>query len=145
MSQQFVNAVPLDVVKSPALAVLVNFGLVAGRKPTRAELEELAHAVREVVPILTVVDEQRFEVGEEIEVLLEEVRIEVPESAVAMTGSDPLSLRTRIVEIADRWVSRCATDAGEPATLAERIAREAVVGDDGAPINGTVAEAPPTS
>ena len=41
-------------VTQPAVAVLANFGLVAGRKPTRKELEELAHALREVVPAMTI-------------------------------------------------------------------------------------------
>ena len=128
MSQEFAYALPLDAVRQPALAVLVNFGVVAGRKPTRRELEELAGMLRELVPALTIVDEQRFEVGETTDVLLEEVRIEVPEAAVAMTGADPLHLRAQIVEIAGAWVSGCSEAAGEPATLAERIARQAVVG-----------------
>lgn len=127
MSQQFAYAVPLDTVRQPAFAVLANFGLVAGRKPTRKELEELAHALREVVPVMTIVDEHRYEVGEDLEVLLEEVRIEVPDSVLSTTGADLLEVRTRVVEIAEAWVSRCAEDPGEHETLAERIARQAVV------------------
>ena len=133
MSQQFAYAVPLDVVKPPALAVLVNFGVVAGRKPTRPELEELARGLREAVRAVTIVDEQRLEVGEELDVLLEQVRIEVGDAALAVAGTDPLELRARLIAIAEEWVSRCADHTGDNETLAERIARQAVVDQGGEP------------
>jgi hypothetical protein len=130
VAEYFAEAVPLDVLKQPALAVLVNFGRVTGREPTRRELEQLAQVVRDLVPVFSIVDEQRFEVGEEIEVLLTEVRIEVSDTGLALTEADPPTLRSAIVAAARDWVSRCADDAGEPSTLAERLAGEAVVGEN---------------
>jgi hypothetical protein len=127
VAEQFAQAVPLDVLRLPALAVLVNFGLVTGRDPTRRELEELGHALHAFLPQVAIVDEQRYEIGEQLEILLREVRIEVAEAALEGLGSDALSLRSRIIAIAAEWVRRCAADVGEPNTLAERLARQAVV------------------
>ena len=130
MSQQFVHCVPFDVTRQPAVAVLVNFGLVAGRKPTRRELTELGAELRSVVPVVTIIDEQRLEVGEQLDVLLEEVRIEVPEGALAMAGADVETVQARMIAIAEAWLSRSATDPGASDTLALRIARQTVVDED---------------
>jgi hypothetical protein len=49
-----------------ALEIRVNFGVFAGREATAAELDELAHALLPAVGEVTVVAEERHELGGEI-------------------------------------------------------------------------------
>jgi hypothetical protein len=126
MSSDAPLAIPLDP-ETPAFSILVNFGVAAGRDPTRQEVEELARAVRRHVSAASITVTERYEVGEQVEVCLHEVRIEVHEEVVGAIGSDRIALRTRLVETAAAWASGCVEKVGEPRTLTERLARQAVV------------------
>lgn len=128
-------AVPLDPFTRPALAVLVNFGVATGRDPSREEIDELARELRRHVRTSTITAEQRYEVGEQVEILLHEVRIEVPDDVVEEMDEDALAVRARILDVASAWAARCVEKVGGPMTLAQRLAREAVVdrGDETPP------------
>ena len=124
-------AVPVDRFDPPAAAVLVNFGLIAGRDPTREETEQLARSLHEHLHAGSVIVEQRYEVGQQLDIRLHGVRIEVPhEAAESLGGGAPL--RDWLIQTATRWVEDCAKSPGTT-TLAERLAREAVVGGEDAP------------
>ncbi|MBD0337660.1 MAG: hypothetical protein ICV67_00020 [Thermoleophilia bacterium] len=77
--------------------VRVNFGMLAGREATRAELDDL---IRELVPLLgsvAVVAERRQEADDHAEVELHQVRID-------LAADDPLE---DVVVIAERWAQAC--------------------------------------
>ena len=83
--------------------IRVTFGLMSGREATSAEIEELANELHTRLDSFTIVSEQRFEFGGDVEAQVHQVRIEVEE---------PLDdeLRGRLLEIADRWAHACAAD-----------------------------------
>jgi hypothetical protein len=84
------------------LRVRVNFGLFAGRHATPAELDDLAHALRELVPAFTLVSEERHEFADDVEAAVHQVLIEVPS---AHTGEESDVLAERIVLAAGDWAS----------------------------------------
>src|SRR5439155_919381 len=61
----------------PGLEVRVNFGIFAGRAATAAEIDELAQALLTKVGEISIVAEDRHEIGEDSEALLHQVRIDV--------------------------------------------------------------------
>jgi hypothetical protein len=97
-------------VEEPSIAfagsdreIRVNFGLLTGREATSAEVEELAKELHGRLASFSIVAEQRFEFGGDVEASVHQVRIEVEE---------PLDdeLRGRLLEVAERWASTCAAD-----------------------------------
>ena len=90
--------------EEPALRVRVNFGVFAGRHATPAELDDLAHALRELVPAFTLVSEERHEFADDVEAAVHQVVIEVPS---ALAGSEADILAERIVLVAGDWASDC--------------------------------------
>ena len=105
----------------------MNFGVITGRDPAREEIDELARSLRQHVRAATITAEQRYDVGEQVAMCLHEVRIEVSDDVVDAMGEDALAVRTRILDAAWEWAARCVDKVAGPMTLAERIAREAVV------------------
>jgi hypothetical protein len=100
----------------PALEVRVNFGMFAGRHATPAEIDDLAHALRGLVGMFTIVAEQRHEFGGDVEAALHQVVIEVSREPA---GAAPDELCERIVAAADAWTSACiaARQPGPPGAL----------------------------
>jgi hypothetical protein len=88
----------------PELAVRVNFGLFAGRHATPAELDDLAHALRDLVPTFALVSEERHEFADDVEAAVHQVVIEVPSM---YAGEEPDVLAERIVLAAGDWASAC--------------------------------------
>jgi hypothetical protein len=84
----------------PALEVRVNFGVFAGRNATQAEIDDLAHALNQIVPSFSVIAEERHEFGGEREVALRQIVIEVEHGSV---GDDTDVLADRIVARAEEW------------------------------------------
>ena len=91
----------------PGLSIRVNFGVFAGREATPAEIEELAHALVPEVGDISIVSEQRLEIGEAAEALLHQVRIELDDDRVPPDPSAREELAARLVEIAERWAEAC--------------------------------------
>jgi hypothetical protein len=87
-----------------ALLVSVNFGILAGRIATPAELEELGHELVSAIDHVSVVSEDRFEVGQHAEAEVHQVRIEIEGDSV----ND--ALRDRVVATAERWARACAAE-----------------------------------
>lgn len=81
----------------------VNFGIISGREATAAEIEGLARELHGRLSTFSIVAEQRYEFAGDVEAALHQVKIQV---------EDPLDkeLRGRLLEIAERWVSACATE-----------------------------------
>jgi hypothetical protein len=92
----------------PVLDVRVNFGVLAGREATPAEIDELASELRPDLPDLTIVSERRYEFGAHSEAELHQVRIAVPPAALLATGHEADEVTHLIVSRAERWARTCA-------------------------------------
>ena len=97
-------------VEPPALEVRVNFGVFAGRAPTPAEIDELAHVLLPKVGEVSIVAEERHEIGEESEAALNQVRIEVSPDHLPGGEHELDELSGRLVEAAETWARRCITE-----------------------------------
>jgi hypothetical protein len=92
------------------LEVRANFGVFTGREATPAELEELGHQLLPEVAEVTVVAEQRHEVGEQAEAALHQVRIEIDEQHVPSDPAERQDLAERIIELAEDWMLLCSAE-----------------------------------
>jgi hypothetical protein len=90
--------------------VRVNFGIFAGRPATPAEIDELAGALLPKVGEVSIVSEERHEIGGATEASLHQVRIEVDPSHIPEDEHDADVLAGRIVEAADAWARQCAAE-----------------------------------
>ena len=88
----------------PVLEVRVNFGVFAGRHATPAEIDDLAHALREEAGSFTIVAEERHEFADDVEAAVHQVVIEI---AAEQAGAAPDALCERIVIAADAWATAC--------------------------------------
>jgi len=88
--------------EDPGVEVRVNFGVFAGRHATPAEIDDLARALREIVPAFTIVAEERHEFGDAVEASVHQVVIEVAREHAADDA-----LADRVVVLAGEWTSAC--------------------------------------
>jgi hypothetical protein len=94
----------------PGVEVRVNFGVFAGRGATPAEIDELAAALVPKVGEVSIVAEERHEIGEETEASLNQVRIEVAPEHLPEDERELDMLCGRLVESADAWARACIAD-----------------------------------
>ena len=93
----------------PALRIRVNFGVFAGREATPAEIEELAAQLLPDVGEVSIVSEQRHEIGEDAEAALHQVLIEVAEDQLP-ADDERERLADRLVATAERWAEACIAE-----------------------------------
>jgi hypothetical protein len=94
----------------PGLEIRVNFGIFAGREATPAEIDELAAGLLPELHDVSIVSEQRHEIGEDAEAALHQVRIEVGEDQLPADDDLRDALADRLVETAERWAMACIAD-----------------------------------
>jgi hypothetical protein len=94
----------------PAVEVRVNFGVFAGRRATPAEIDELAKALLPKVGEVSIVAEERHEIGGESEASLNQVRVEVSEEQLPDDEHELDMLCGRLVEAAEVWASACIAE-----------------------------------
>lgn len=82
-----------------ALEVRVNFGLFAARSATPAEIDDLAGALKDVLPSFEIVAEERHEFGGAVEASVHQVVIHADEA------EDDVAMR--VVDAAERWAKEC--------------------------------------
>jgi hypothetical protein len=90
--------------------VLVNFGVFAGRRATPAEIEELAKALLPKVGEVSIVAEERHEIGGESEASLNQVRVQVSPERLPDDEHELDMLCGRLVEAAETWASSCIAE-----------------------------------
>jgi hypothetical protein len=90
--------------EEPGVEVRVNFGVFAGRHATPAEIDELALALRDVLPSFAIVSEERHEFGGAVEASVHQVVVEVPQEHA---GTTPDHLAQQIVLAANGWALDC--------------------------------------
>jgi hypothetical protein len=98
------------VPEPPGIEVRVNFGIFAGRAATPAEIDALAHVLLTKVGEVSIVSEERHEIGEDSEASLHQVRIEVDPSYIPEDEHEADVLAGRIVEAAEIWARDCVAD-----------------------------------
>jgi hypothetical protein len=94
----------------PGVEVRVNFGVFAGRGATAAEIDELAQVLLPKVGEVSIVAEERHEVGPETEASLNQVRIEVAPDQLPDDEHELDMLCGRLVEAAERWARGCIAE-----------------------------------
>jgi hypothetical protein len=94
----------------PGVQVLVNFGVFAGRGATAAEIDELAKALLPKVGEVSIVAEERHEIGEQAEASLNQVRIEVSPEHLPDDEHELDRLCGRLLEVAETWARGCIAD-----------------------------------
>ena len=97
-------------VEPPGVQVRVNFGVFAGRRATPAEIDELAAALLPKVGEVSIVAEERHEIGEGSEASLNQVRIEVAPEHLPDDAHELDMLCGRLVEAAESWARDCIAD-----------------------------------
>jgi hypothetical protein len=90
--------------------VLVNFGVFAGRRATPAEIDGLAKTLLPKVGEVSIVAEERHEIGGESEASLNQVRIEVTPEHLPEDEHELDILCGRLVEAAETWARACIAD-----------------------------------
>ena len=85
-------------------SVLVNFGVLTGREATQAELDRLAHALRQrgAGAEMTITAARRQDYGPGAETVLHQVQVSLPHSAAHATSW--------VLAVCDEWAMRCAED-----------------------------------
>jgi hypothetical protein len=111
----------------PAVTVVANFGLVAGRRASRAEIEKLWRSVREIVPQATISVEDHSLFGRRTTTCVHQVSVAVSEDVARRSRQSPELLRTQLKETLDRWLAACVERVQGELTFAERRARHAVI------------------
>jgi hypothetical protein len=94
----------------PGVEVRVNFGVFAGRGATPAEIDDLASALVPKVGDVSIVAEERHEIGPETEVSLNQVRIEIAPEQLPEDDRELDMLCGRLVEAAESWARGCIAD-----------------------------------
>ena len=97
-------------VEPPGLEVRVNFGIFAGRAATPAEIDELAETLLRKVAEVSIVAEERHEIGPATEASLNQVRIEVSPEQLPEDDHELDMLCGRLVEAAEAWARSCIAE-----------------------------------
>ena len=96
--------------EAPGLEIRVNFGIFAGREATPAEIEELARALVPKVDDVSIVSEQRHEIGGDTEAALHQVRIEVAAEQLPAERDERERVCGRLLEATERWALECIAE-----------------------------------
>jgi hypothetical protein len=96
--------------QAPGLGILVNFGVFAGREATAAEIDDLARDLLPEVHEVSIVSEQRHEIGEDVEAALHVVRIEVADDHLPADEAGVEALADRLIAAASRWARTCIAE-----------------------------------
>ena len=92
------------------LEIRVNFGVFAGREATPAEIDELARSLLPHTGPVSIVSEQRHEIGEQVEAAVHQVRIELASPVQADDDTALDELERVIVDRAEAWAHACIAD-----------------------------------
>jgi len=94
----------------PAIEIRVNFGIFAGRRVTPAEIDHLAERLLDDVDAVTIVSEERHEIGGHAEASVHQMRIELSADRVPAGEAERRQLEERLLERTDHWARACIAD-----------------------------------
>jgi hypothetical protein len=93
-----------------AIEIRVNFGLFAGRDVTQREIDRLAIWLLDEVDSLTIVSEQRHQIGRTGGGSIHQIRVEIAKQDVPESNGQRRELEQRLIERLDYWARRCFAD-----------------------------------
>jgi hypothetical protein len=96
--------------EAPGIEIRVPFGALTGREVMLAEIDRLAAWLLDDVGAVTVVAEDRHEIGRRAEASVHQVRIDVSEADVPSAPAERRSFERRLLERVDDWMRRCFAD-----------------------------------
>jgi hypothetical protein len=113
-SPALVLAEPMLVFASASddrgLELRVNFGLFAGREVTPAEIDQLAQQLLPRIDRVTIVSEQRYEIGRGAEGTVHQLRVTIEPEQLPDNDDELVELRGRLLELTEQWTRSCYTD-----------------------------------
>jgi hypothetical protein len=92
----------------PGLEVRVNFGVYASRGATPAEIDKLAEWLLDEIGDVTIVAEDRHEIGPHTEASVHQVRIAVDNMPTDL--DEGRALEEKLVERAEHWARLCVAE-----------------------------------
>jgi hypothetical protein len=109
--------------EQPEIEIRINFGIYAGRDVTRSEIDRLADQLLDKIEGVTIVAEERHEIGHGrdtmlVEAFVHQVKIEVDAGRAPTDAKARRELEVQLLERADYWLRLCVADRhGETAEL----------------------------
>jgi hypothetical protein len=103
-------AFAVESPQAPALEVRVNFGIVAGRDATPAEIDRLAEWLLDEVGEVSIISEERHEIDANVEASVHQVRIELAPERVPAEARERDRLQGRLLERAAHWARLCVAE-----------------------------------
>ena len=94
----------------PGIEVRVNFGVLAGRNATPAEIDRLAEWLLDEVGEVSIIAEERHEIDAHVEASVHQVRIEVAPDKLPVDPFRRRTLEQRLLDRASHWARLCATE-----------------------------------
>ena len=94
----------------PGIEVRINFGVLAGRNATPAEIDRLAEWLLDEVGEVSIIAEERHEIDARVEASVHQVRIEVAPESLPTDPFRRRSLEQRLLDRASHWARLCATE-----------------------------------
>jgi len=91
----------------PGIEIRVNFGVFAGRDATAAEIDELGKLLVPEAGEVSIVSEERHELGEGAEIVLHQVIVEVLQEQIPTAQDERKVLCERLVGLAELWARNC--------------------------------------
>ena len=103
--EEFTTPVAFAVRRSepPAIEIRINFGILAGREASPAEIDALGRALLAIVPDVSIVSEQHYEIGHGHEAVVHLVKIELDGREAPDAG-----VEEQLVAAAADWAEACA-------------------------------------
>ena len=103
-------ALAIEEHQAPAIEIVVNFGVFAGRTVTSAEIDRLAEWLLDAVDDVTIVAEDRHEIGKDAGASAHQVRIEIGRAGAPVDRDELRQLEQRCLERADYWARTCIAE-----------------------------------
>ena len=108
---QVEERIAFAVEQEPAgIEIRINFGVFAGRDATTAELEELGRLLLPEAGEVSIIGEERHELGAGAEIVLHQVRVAVPPNAVPDDRAERKEFCQRLVTLAEIWARQCINE-----------------------------------
>src|SRR3954447_6116214 len=93
---------------SPAIQIRVNFGIIAGREATPAEIDSLARDLLAIVDDVSIIAEQHYEIGHGREAVVHLINVEVDPKDLRDPEGDAGDVTSELTDAATRWAEACA-------------------------------------
>ncbi len=96
-----------DPSTGPSIEIVVNFGVFAGRAASPAEIDRLGEWLLDTTSTVTIVCEERHEIGGHAEGTVHQVRIAIPSDCVPIIPAEREQLEDRLLDRATYWARAC--------------------------------------